>query len=135
MRLINYLYYKIYKSFEKSSVSDMPAFFTACYFAALIEINFFVLNAFLAKLDVAPLLLNSKPKSVISILVLIATIYIYIYIQKKSLQGNIIEIFWGIRKGKEKRQFMGFYLANIYSHFHFFSCFFSPWISWLGSKE
>jgi hypothetical protein len=51
---INYLFYKLYRATEQSSVSEIPVYGGAAFLVMMIEFNLIFLNVFLAKMDVFP---------------------------------------------------------------------------------
>ncbi|MFM9911625.1 MAG: hypothetical protein ACKVOW_20055 [Chitinophagaceae bacterium] len=47
--MFEYLYYKLYQAASKSSLKDIPHIAVACWLATLLSLNFFLINAILAK--------------------------------------------------------------------------------------
>ena len=106
--MIDYIYYKLYKSYSKKNLGDIPEFIAAAFLTCLIFINFLILNAFLAKIDFAPFLITNGRQGgyyVIGVLIIVLFIYrksrreiiIKKYSQeseKKIMRGNIFVIIY-----------------------------------------
>ncbi len=75
--MLNYLYYKLYQAVLKGSLKDIPEFIAPVYLGGLIGINFIVINAFLAKMNLIPFVFtNPKQGSfLIAFLIILAFIY------------------------------------------------------------
>ena len=71
MKVFDYLFYKLYRAAQKSSVKEISAWAASVFTGALIGINITVLSAFLAKFDIAPFILSSKKQAVWYMVVII----------------------------------------------------------------
>lgn len=57
---LDYIYYKLYRASEKSSLSDIPEFIAPSLLGCLLSINFLVVSALLAKFDILPFFFANK---------------------------------------------------------------------------
>lgn len=110
MKVFNYLYYKLYQAFLKSSMHDIPEFLAPVGLGGLLSSNILVVSAFLAKLDILPFLFSNKGQAGgFSILLVILTMLYYRkkrYIKilkkysqeskKQKLKGNMVTIIYVI---------------------------------------
>lgn len=58
--MFNYLYYKLYRAAKQSSLHDTAEFTATIFFGGLIGVNLFVINGFLAKIDLMTFLFSNK---------------------------------------------------------------------------
>src|SRR4030095_3661518 len=58
--MIDYLYYKLYNAFLKSSLKDIPNLTASASLGGLLGLNIIVINAFLAKMGLCPFLFKSS---------------------------------------------------------------------------
>ena len=84
--MINYFYYKIYKSYTKKNVPNIPQLYTAAVLAVMLYLNIFSLNGFLAKLNFVPFLFSNKHYSFAFELIFLAVLMLY---YKKSKRDFI----------------------------------------------
>lgn len=75
--MINYLYYKLYQASLKSSLKAIPQILAPLFLAGLISINFLVINAFLAKLNLLPYLFLNVAYATSFVVILISILLIY----------------------------------------------------------
>jgi hypothetical protein len=79
MKAINYLYYKLYKSLEKSSVSDISVYAAAAFLSTLILINILTVNVLLAKLDIIPFIFKNTTQAGVWTFVLMLLSFLFFY--------------------------------------------------------
>jgi hypothetical protein len=77
--MIDYLYYKIYKSYENKS-GHLAETYAPIFSGGLIGLNILVINIFLAKINILPLFFSNKRGG---ILVLICGLIALFYYRKK----------------------------------------------------
>ena len=58
--MFNYLYYKLYRAAKQSSLHDTAEFTATIFLGGLIGANLFVINGFLAKVNMMPFLFSNK---------------------------------------------------------------------------
>lgn len=58
--MFNYLYYKLYRAAMLSSLRDTAEFTATIFWGGLIGANLFVINGFLAKINIMPFLFSNK---------------------------------------------------------------------------
>ena len=108
--MINYLYYKLYRSYSKKNLGSTPEFLSAGVLTCLLFINLLVVNAFLAKFNFIPFLISSSVQGGIYIMILLLII-LFIFrtnrrdaiikkysqeSQTESARGNILVIVYVI---------------------------------------
>jgi len=76
--MIDYLYYKLYKAFLRSSLKDIPHLVASASLGALVGVNVIIISAFLAKIDLAPFLFkDSKLGGWLNALLILAALLYY----------------------------------------------------------
>ena len=76
--VLDYLYYKLYKAAEKSSLRDISEFIAAVFLGGLLSCNTLVASALLAKFDILPFLFpNSGTAGTFAFLLIVAVGIIY----------------------------------------------------------
>lgn len=86
--MVHYLYYKLYQAALKSSLKDIPQVAAAAWLAALLGVNFFVINAFLAKTTTFPFLFSNPKQGGLFVALLIALVVLYF---KKAKRTSVLE--------------------------------------------
>ena len=86
--MINYLYYKLYKSYSKKNLGSIPEFLSASVLTCLLFINILIINALLAKFNFVPFLISSDRQAGISIIIFLS---IVLYIFRKHKRDIIIK--------------------------------------------
>lgn len=79
MRLIDYLFFKLYKTALKTSLSDMPVFAGAAYTSCLISLNIIEVLVLLSKLDIIPSLKLLGPYIAYFMLLSLSLVLIYFF--------------------------------------------------------
>lgn len=115
--MFNYLYYKLYRASLKSSLQDIPAFFTAILMGTLLSTNILVITMLLFKLEIIPLHYSSKNQASISTFLLIALIGLY-YNKRRRLV-----IFQEYEKESENKRKRGNMVVTLYVALSFISIF------------
>jgi hypothetical protein len=81
MKILDYLYYKIYRANLIGSAKDIAEFVSPLYFSALIFINLFVLGVFLRKTDLLPIFLQSK-KQVVVFMICLFVVFNFLFLYR-----------------------------------------------------
>lgn len=106
--MLNYLYYKLYRSFSKTPLRDIPEFVTPIYFAILISMNLISISAFFAKLDMLPFPFpNSMQVQIFGLIVMVSTMLYY----RKARYEPIIKKY---SKESDKKRIRGNIIVAIY---------------------
>jgi hypothetical protein len=79
--MLDYLYYKLYRAFLLSSIKDIAAYVAPIAVGSLLGINIFVINGFLAKLDLIPFFYSSSFQAGF-FTVLLMVIFAFYYLTK-----------------------------------------------------
>ena len=90
LKLFDYLYYKLYRAHLKGSLNDIAEFAALVLFCLLIFENFFVLSAFLRKVDLLPLFFTDKRQVIICFIVLLSCCS-FLFLYKKRYKKIIIK--------------------------------------------
>ena len=80
MKILDYLYYKIYRATLIGSLKDIAEFVTPLYLAGLIGLNLLVLGTFLRKINLLPVFFQSKKQVIVFMICLFAislTLFLY----------------------------------------------------------
>jgi hypothetical protein len=85
MKILDYLYYKIYRATLIGSAKDIAEFVAPLYLAGLISLNLLVLGAFLRKINLLPIFFQSK-KQVIIFMICLFAISITLFLYKKDIK-------------------------------------------------
>ena len=88
--MINYLYYKLYKSYSKKNLGSIPEFLSAGVLTCLLFLNIFTINAFLAKINFIPFLISSAVQGGMYIIIFLLII---LYIFRKNKRDNVLKIY------------------------------------------
>ncbi len=83
--MINYFYYKIYKSYTKKNIPNIPQLYTVTALTVMFYLNIFSLNVFLAKLNFSPFLFTNTLYSYALTLIFIAFLMLYYKKSKREL--------------------------------------------------
>ena len=83
--MINYFYYKIYKSYTKKNVPDIPQLYTATVLTVMLFLNIVSLNGFLAKLNFVPFLFSNKLYSFALTIIFLVVVMLYYKKSKRDL--------------------------------------------------
>lgn len=97
--MLNYLYYKLYQASLKSSLYDIPEFFTAVLLGCLIASNLMMVNALFSKLGFLIFLFNNNYQITFFYIFLMGMIYYYFnkfriqgILEKYSLESNTARV-------------------------------------------
>jgi uncharacterized membrane protein YkvI len=86
--MFDYLYYKLYRAFLKSSLKEVPHILASVYFGGLISVNILVIYLFLVKIDALPFLFTDKKQGgVLTALMIVLTMLYY----RKAKQTTLID--------------------------------------------
>jgi hypothetical protein len=92
--MIDYLYYRVYKYYDKKSLNNMPSFFAVLFSGGLIGLNILVFLIFLAKINLLPFLFSNKSAGILSLICALISFVYYkksrreIVFQKYSTETN-----------------------------------------------
>lgn len=79
MKTLDYIYYKIYRSLQKTAYADTAAFTAAVFFSGLITANLLILNDFLKNLNIAEIIWNPVIAIVFSIIMMILSLIYFVF--------------------------------------------------------
>ncbi|PQV56477.1 hypothetical protein CLV53_1396 [Sediminibacterium magnilacihabitans] len=79
--MLDYLYYKLYRAFLRSSIKDIAVYVAPVAVGSLLGVNLFVINGFLAKLDLLPFFYSSSFQAGF-FTVLLMVIFAFYYLAK-----------------------------------------------------
>lgn len=130
MRILDYLYYKIYRANLIGSAKNIAQFVAPIYLSGLILINIFVLGAFLRKIDLLPFFFRDK-RQIIAFLIFLFVISNFLFLYKKRYK-KIISKFERESEHDRKRGNLIVWLYTIISFLLIFAvAFYKPGKLWL----
>lgn len=88
MKLLDYLYYKIYRANLIGSAKDIAEFVALIYLSGLIFINLFVAGSFLRKINLFPFFFTNKKQVILCIICLFALNY-FLFLYKRRYKKII----------------------------------------------
>lgn len=77
MKILDYLYYKLYRANLIGSGKDIAEYAAAILLSGLVFVNLFVIGSFLRKIDLLPLFFKSENQVIIFIILLIAASHLF----------------------------------------------------------
>ncbi len=86
MKILDYLYYKLYKANLKGSLNDIAEWAAMIHLSGLLFANLFVIGGFLKKLGLLPLFFSSKNQIIIFIISLFVFDYFFFIKGKRYKQ-------------------------------------------------
>ena len=101
MKLINYLYYKIYKANLKGSLNDIAPTAAMLHTCLVISLNLFVLVCFLRKVGLLPFFFRKQQDVIVSLVSLFVAGYFYFLHRKRYTV--IIENYENENESERKR--------------------------------
>lgn len=83
MKMLDYLYYKIYKAHLKGSLNDIAEWAAAMSIGGLLGVNILVITSFLRKVNLLPFFFTGKRQVVILMVCsIVGTVFLFLYKKK-----------------------------------------------------